>query len=74
MSIEYKGGRCVLCGYKKCPGALEFHHLDPKTKDKNLKTGNIRSWDRIKKELEKCILLCSNCHRELHEELRSTEG
>jgi len=66
-SIEYKGGKCIKCEYSKCIEALEFHHIDPSQKDFSLSsTGVTRSWDSIKKELDKCILVCSNCHREIH--------
>lgn len=66
QSIEYKGGKCNKCGYNKCPGSLEFHHRDPKEKDINWR--RMRSWkfEKIKRELDKCDLLCSNCHREIH--------
>jgi predicted transcriptional regulator len=65
-AVEYKGGECVKCGYKKCIIALEFHHLDPEKKDFTPSSNMNMSWDKIKEELDKCILLCSNCHRELH--------
>ena len=65
--IEYKGGSCISCGYNKYPGALEFHHLDPSQKDFNLSHVKYYSFtDKIKQELDKCILLCANCHREIH--------
>lgn len=67
-SIEYKGGKCEKCGYNKCNRALEFHHLDPKEKDFTISKYSVLSWDKIKKELDKCILICSNCHRELHDD------
>ena len=68
MSIEYKGGRCEKCGYDKCNGALEFHHLDPEQKDFGIgNKGYTRSWEKIKSELDKCIMVCANCHREIHE-------
>lgn len=67
QSIQYLGGSCSKCGYSKCMAALEFHHLDPTVKEFNIgTTGFTRSWARIKAELDKCILLCANCHRELH--------
>lgn len=67
MAREYKGGKCVICGYNKCSDALEFHHLDPKKKDFGLSVrGLTRSWKKIKKEIEKCVLICANCHREVH--------
>lgn len=64
--LDYKGGECEECGYKKCPAALEFHHLDPSQKDPNWR--NMRSWslEMIRSELDKCQLLCSNCHKEVH--------
>ncbi len=64
-AIEYKGGRCIDCGYNRCVAALEFHHLDPKEKDPcvDFRTS---SFEKIKVELDKCILLCCRCHRERH--------
>lgn len=71
-AIDYKGGKCEKCGYDKCNAALDFHHLDPDTKDFALGvTGQTRSWERIKAEIDKCILVCSNCHREIHFELEN---
>lgn len=67
MSIEYKGGKCSICGYNKCAGALEFHHLDPSQKDFGISAkGYTRAWEKVKEELDKCILVCANCHREIH--------
>lgn len=67
-AVDYKGGSCVKCGYSLCHAALEFHHLDPAEKDFHLSHAatNTWSWDRIKQELDKCILLCCRCHREVH--------
>jgi hypothetical protein len=64
-AIEYKGGKCVLCGYDRCHSALEFHHLDPDEKEFMIASIYTLSWNRIAKELDKCVLLCSNCHREV---------
>lgn len=70
MAIEYKGGKCSICGYNKCIGALEFHHLDPSKKDFGISAkGYTRSWEKVKEELDKCIMVCSNCHREIHNKL-----
>jgi hypothetical protein len=65
MALEYKGGKCVFCGYAKCSKALDFHHLGDK-KFGLSERGLTRSWEIIKAELDKCILVCANCHRELH--------
>lgn len=69
MLIEYKGGKCERCGYNKSMRALEFHHLDPSEKDFGISKQINRNIDDLKKEVDKCILLCSNCHAEIHEEL-----
>jgi hypothetical protein len=65
--VEYMGGCCSACGYDKCIRALEFHHLDANKKSKNYNK-NFKLWnfEKQKKELETCVLLCSNCHREAH--------
>jgi hypothetical protein len=65
--VTYKGGKCQKCEYNKCLGALDFHHIDPKEKDFGIsKSGITKFSDKIMLELDKCILLCANCHRELH--------
>lgn len=67
MAREYKGGKCMICGYKRCQDALDFHHRDPKNKNFGLSVkGLTRSWDKIKVEIDKCVLVCANCHREIH--------
>ena len=67
LAVEYKGGECEVCGYKKCVNALEFHHIDPNEKEFGVgENGYTRSIEDIKKELYKFILVCSNCHREIH--------
>jgi predicted HNH restriction endonuclease len=69
-AIELKGGCCEICGYSKCPEALEFHHLDDAKKDFGISAkGYTRSWEKVKNELKKCKLLCANCHRELHADI-----
>lgn len=69
--VEYKGGECEKCGYRKCIDALEFHHKDPNEKDFTI-SGKSWSFERLKKETDKCILVCSNCHKEIHFELKTT--
>jgi len=70
--VRYKGRKCEHCGYDKCLGALEFHHIDPSEKDFSISNATSRKGltPEIKKELDKCLLLCANCHREEHESLR----
>lgn len=65
-TIEYKGGKCFLCGYNKCVGALQLHHRDPNKKEFNLSSYQSTKWIDYKKESDKCDLLCANCHAELH--------
>ena len=66
-AVQYKGGQCENCGYNKCNDALDFHHRDKNKKDFCLSDKNlILRWSEIKKELDKCSLLCANCHREEH--------
>ena len=64
MAVKLKGGCCSICSYDKSIAALEFHHTNPETKEENI--NKFTSWPKVEKELEKCILVCSNCHRELH--------
>ena len=66
--VEYKGGKCEICGYDKCIAALEFHHLNPKEKEFNIGCKHVLSFEKCKKEVDKCMLVCSNCHREIHYE------
>lgn len=63
--VEYKGGKCEICGYNKCIEALEFHHINPKEKDFSI-SGGTKSFNSLKSELDKCVLVCANCHREIH--------
>lgn len=68
--VEYKGGNCEFCGYNKCIEALEFHHKDPNEKDFNISGSNFKI-ETLKKEVDKCLLLCSNCHREEHVRIKN---
>lgn len=66
MLVEEAGGKCTLCGYDRCPGALHFHHVDPETKSFGLSLRGItRSIEKLREEAKKCVLLCSNCHAEV---------
>ncbi len=66
--VEYKGGKCEICGYDKCIDALEFHHLKSNEKDFGLSCGDTKSFEKLKVEADKCIMVCANCHREIHAE------
>ena len=72
LAVTFKGGCCEVCGYNKCIAALEFHHLDPSEKEVSISTTNV-AWSIVLAELEKCVLLCANCHREAHN-MAATEG
>jgi hypothetical protein len=63
--VEYKGGKCEICGYDRCVKAMDFHHKNPKEKEFPLTYMN-RKWEILIKEADKCILVCANCHREIH--------
>ena len=65
-AVIYLGGKCWYCGYKKYHGAMEFHHPDSDKDFSISHSGLTRSWDRVKKELDKCELVCKNCHAEIH--------
>jgi hypothetical protein len=64
--LLYKGNECCICGYNKCDAALHFHHTDPSEKEFNLSEMYHKSWYEVEQELDKCILVCANCHAELH--------
>jgi hypothetical protein len=69
LLVALAGGKCVQCGYSKCFRALEFHHINPE--DKEIKSFIHVPIEVAKAEIKKCILVCSNCHAEIHEELES---
>lgn len=73
LAVNYKGGKCAVCSYSKNLAALSFHHLDPDEKEiafSKFKASSILKKEHIK-ELDKCILLCENCHQEEHYRLNS---
>lgn len=64
--VEEAGGSCVLCGYDRCVGALQFHHVDPSGKMFHLSLrGVTRSLEKLREEARKCVLLCATCHAEV---------
>jgi len=73
LAVEYKGGKCEICGYDQCIEALDFHHRNATKKDFSISSkGYTRSWKRVMEELDKCTILCANCHRELHAQVSSS--
>ena len=71
LAVKYKGGECVCCRYKKSLSALEFHHLDPSQKDFEVGGKRKMNFEKLKVELDKCILVCANCHAEIHGGIRN---
>ena len=64
--VDEAGGRCRLCGYDRCPEALEFHHVDPSQKAFALSAAGVpRAIAKAREEAEKCVLVCANCHAEV---------
>lgn len=67
QAIDYLGGKCHSCGGTFHPAIFEFHHIDPTTKgDKDPSKCLSLSWQKLQIELDKCILVCANCHRLIH--------
>ena len=64
--VYIHGNQCSICRYDKCIGALQFHHINPKDKTYELSSGNCYSWESDIEESKKCILVCANCHTEIH--------
>jgi len=60
------GGKCQICGWTGDQAAFQFHYKDPKRKDFVIGNVGNRSWERLKSELKKCILVCANCHMTMH--------
>lgn len=67
-AVAFLGGRCSICKYDRSTAAFDFHHLDPLEKDFTI-SSKMTSWSTIQPELEKCVLLCCRCHREVHDGL-----
>lgn len=65
LLVEEAGGCCAVCGYDRCIVNLHFHHVDPSEKSFGLSMGTTKSLATYREELEKCVLLCANCHGEV---------
>lgn len=66
LLVQILGNKCALCGYSRCAASLDFHHINPDNKNYQLSTGNCHELERDLEEAKKCILVCANCHREIH--------
>jgi ribosomal protein L37E len=73
-AVFYKGGKCIRCGYNKSNAALDFHHVDKTQKDKNWSALRLKPLEQLKNELDKCELLCKNCHAVVDKEGVSITG
>jgi len=62
---QSRGGKCERCGYDKCIQALEFHHIDPSQKEFTISNDHFKLIEAVE-ESKKCIIICSNCHKEFH--------
>lgn len=71
--VYVMGGCCQICGYDRAITALELHHLNPEEKEFGIGTILNKNWELMDNEIQKCILVCANCHREIHEELITEE-
>lgn len=68
LLVKISGGKCNICGYNKSNSALQFHHIYPQQKEYGLATkGTCHDLNKDIAELKKCILVCANCHREIHD-------
>ena len=65
-AVEYLGGKCKDCGGAFHVACMDFHHINPDEKTKGIAGLGTNSWKNIKIELDKCVLLCANCHRIRH--------
>jgi hypothetical protein len=69
--LDYKGGACVLCAYRDHWAALTFHHVDPRLKRFNIAGSHGRKLETLREELDRCVLVCANCHDEIEDGMTS---
>jgi len=72
-AVQLMGGCCCQCGYSKNLSALDFHHVNPSEKESNWGAISKKPWNVVIQELKKCILVCKNCHAEIHHPIMSTK-
>ncbi len=70
--VAHKGGKCIGCGYNRSERALVFHHTNPSIKDFGIGGNHALSLTKLKAEVDKCVLLCANCHAEAHDIMDTT--
>ncbi len=74
-AVDYKGGECVVCGYSRCLRAIGFHHVDPEEKKFSMSSStHMASWGTLRMELDKCVLVCANCHAEIEDGMIKSPG
>ncbi len=69
-AVEYLGGKCLDCGIQTdFISVYDFHHENADDKDEGIAElmSRFKVWEKIQVELDKCVLLCANCHRIRHE-------
>ncbi len=71
--VDSMGGKCQCCDYNRCTDSLDLHHIDPSEKDFGFggMRANPKAWIKIAVELRKCVLVCRNCHGEIHAGVRT---
>ena len=74
LMADCLGGKCARCGYNKCGRALDFHHIDAESKSFSIGSVLNKSLSLMIEEAKKCVLLCTNCHREFHDDLWEIES
>jgi hypothetical protein len=75
LLVEEAGGRCRICGYDRCPAAMQFHHVDPRRKSfMTSRQGVTRALAEARVEAAKCVLVCANCHAEVEAGYRSVSA
>lgn len=73
LLVEYKGGKCEKCGKVYRDEVFDFHHKNPNEKEFGISTFKVLNIDKLKNEADKCILVCANCHREIHAQIVDEE-
>lgn len=73
-AFNYKGGKCEICGVIENADFYDFHHIVPENKSFDITASLMKKWESIKAELDKCLMLCPNCHRKEHIRMRNDKA